>query len=98
MGTKELPVTTADPSDGKMDVLIIKTSNLATFRELLLMNKPTTDPDQLSELIHFQTETLEIETDQTKKIDMDGEINGTTPASIAVLHNHMKMVKGTEIV
>lgn len=98
MGTKELPITTANPNDGKMDVLIIKTSNLASFREFLSMNKPTTDPNQLSELIHFQTEKLDIETDQMKEVDMDGEINGKTPASLKILHHHIKMVKGTEIV
>ncbi|ASN07106.1 diacylglycerol/lipid kinase family protein [Virgibacillus necropolis] len=98
MGTKELPITTADPSDGKMDVLIIKTSNLASFREFLSMNKPTTDPDELSELIHFQAESLEIETDRAKEVDMDGEINGATPASITILPKYIRMVKGTEII
>ena len=98
MGAKELPITTADPSDGKADVLIIKTSNLASFREFLSMNKPTTDPEQLSELIHFQAETLEISTDQAKEVDMDGEVKGTTPASITVLPKHIRMIKGTEII
>ncbi|WP_404451188.1 YegS/Rv2252/BmrU family lipid kinase [Virgibacillus necropolis] len=98
MGTKELPVTTADPSDGKMDVLIIKTPNLASFREFLSMNKPTTDTNQLSEVIHFQAKSLEIETDLEKEVDMDGEVNGTTPESITMLHNHLKMVKGSEII
>lgn len=98
MGTKELPITTADPSDGKVDVLIIKTSNLASFREFLSMNKPTTDPSQLSKLIHFQAKTIDISTEQAKKIDMDGEINGTTPVSITVLPIHIRMVKGTEII
>lgn len=96
IGTKELPITTADPSDGKVDVLIIKTSNLTSFRELLSMNKPTTDPDQLSELIHFQAATLAITTDVAKEVDMDGEVNGTTPSSITVLPKHIRMVKGTE--
>lgn len=96
IGTKELPITTADPSDGMVDVLIIKTSNLTSFRELLSMNKPTTDPDQLSELIHFQAATLAITTDVAKEVDMDGEVNGTTPSSITVLPKHIRMVKGTE--
>lgn len=96
IGTKELPITTADPSDGKVDVLIIKTSNLTSFRELLSMNKPTTDLSQLSELIHFQAATLAITTDVPKKVDMDGEVNGTTPSSITVLPKHIRMVKGME--
>lgn len=93
MGTKELPIATVDPSDGKVDVLIIKSSNIASFREFLSMNKPTTDPDQLSELIHFQAETVEISTDQAKEVDMDGEVNGTTPATITVLPRHIRMIK-----
>lgn len=97
MGTKELPITTADPSDGKIDVLIIKTSNLTSFREFLSMNKPTTDKDQLSELIHFQAEAVDISTQEKKEIDMDGEVNGTTPASITVLPKHIRMIKGTEL-
>ncbi|WP_172840447.1 diacylglycerol/lipid kinase family protein [Virgibacillus phasianinus] len=98
IGAKELPVTTADPSDGKLDVIIIKTSNLASFREFLSMNKPTTDPDQLSELIHFQAASVKIDTDTAKDVDMDGEINGSTPASITILPKHVRFVKGTETI
>ncbi|WP_430788674.1 YegS/Rv2252/BmrU family lipid kinase [Virgibacillus flavescens] len=95
LGTRELPVTTADPTDGKMDVLIIKNSNLASFREFMSMNKPTTDVDQLSELIHFQTKTLDVQTDTAKEIDMDGEINWKTPASLEILPKYIRMIKGT---
>lgn len=97
LGTRELPITSADPTDGKMDVLIIKTSNFASFREFLSMNKPTTDPDDLSEVIHFQSKALEIQTDNEKEIDMDGEVNTTTPASLAILPKHIRMIQGTEL-
>ncbi|MFZ3578902.1 diacylglycerol/lipid kinase family protein [Virgibacillus sp. DJP39] len=98
LGTRQLPVSTADPTDGKIDVLIVKTSNLASFREFLSMNKPTTDTSELSELTHFQAGSLEIETKPVKKVDMDGEVDGTTPDRISVLPKHIRMVKGGELV
>lgn len=95
IGTRELPVPTINPTDGKLDVLVIKNSTLASFRELLAMNRPETDLDQLTELTYFQTTTMKITTDQDKEIDMDGEIDGTTPADITLLPKHIQMIQST---
>ncbi|GGB55610.1 YegS/Rv2252/BmrU family lipid kinase [Virgibacillus dakarensis] len=94
IGTRQLPVSTIDPADGKLDVLIVKKSAIAAFRELLMMNNSNYDNEQLTAFTHFQTNELTINTDTGKEIDMDGEINGTTPAEIRLLPRHIKMVGG----
>ncbi|WP_249872709.1 YegS/Rv2252/BmrU family lipid kinase [Oceanobacillus saliphilus] len=95
IGTREIPISTISPKDGKLDVLIIKNSNLASFRELLAMNKNISAYDEMEEITHFQTKRLSLSTSQNKNIDMDGEILTQTPATITVLHNHMKMIESS---
>ncbi len=96
LGTTELPVPSIRANDGKFDVLIIKESNLAAFRELISMRSPNADREQFTELEHFQTSKLKIITSPEKDIDMDGEISGTTPKEITVLPGHLQMIKGMD--
>ncbi|MFC4025339.1 YegS/Rv2252/BmrU family lipid kinase [Oceanobacillus longus] len=93
IGTREIPISTISPTDGLLDVLIVKNSNLSSFRELLSMDRENTNKEEMEQLTHFQTDQLSISTMGTKDIDMDGEILSSTPAEITVLHNHIKMVQ-----
>lgn len=95
IGTRELPLPTVNPNDGKLDVLVIKNSTLASFRELLSMNRPDTNSEQLTELTHFQATSIKVSTTGEKAVDMDGEVDGTTPADITILPKHIKMVKNS---
>ncbi|PAV30695.1 diacylglycerol kinase [Virgibacillus profundi] len=97
LGTKELPIPKVSPTDGKLDVLIVKNSNLASFRELLSMNNPELDADGLTELTHLQVEAIKIKADKSKVIDMDGEMNGTTPSEITILPNHLQMIQAASV-
>ncbi|SDR05998.1 YegS/Rv2252/BmrU family lipid kinase [Virgibacillus salinus] len=92
IGTREFPIPTININDGKFDVLVIKNSTLATLRELLSMNRPTTNTEELTELTYFQASTLAISTNQQKAVDMDGEIDGVTPANIEILPRHIQMI------
>ncbi|TFJ92073.1 YegS/Rv2252/BmrU family lipid kinase [Lentibacillus salicampi] len=93
IGTRELPLPTVAANDGKLDVLVIKNSTLASFRELLSMNRPDTNPQQLTELTHFQAASVKVSTVDEKAVDMDGEVDGTTPSDITILPKHIRMVK-----
>ncbi|WP_067730280.1 diacylglycerol/lipid kinase family protein [Oceanobacillus damuensis] len=97
IGTREIPISTISPNDGKLDVLVIKDSTLASFRELLSMNRTIVDNDEMEQLTHFQASSLSISTSEIKDIDMDGEIPSSTPAKISVLPKHLKMICSTEI-
>ncbi|WP_077324369.1 YegS/Rv2252/BmrU family lipid kinase [Virgibacillus siamensis] len=93
IGTRKLPIPSLHPSDGLLDVLVIKNSSIASFRELLSMNRPNTDVEQLSEIIHFQASSVQITTEQEMEIDMDGEIDGVTPEAIRILPGHLQMIR-----
>ncbi|UJL47019.1 YegS/Rv2252/BmrU family lipid kinase [Virgibacillus sp. NKC19-16] len=93
IGTRELPIPSIAPNDGKLDVLIVKNSTLASFRELLSMNNPNIDSEQLNELDYFQATDLKVTTDSYQDIDMDGEISETTPSEIVLLPGHIRMVR-----
>ncbi|WP_373895105.1 YegS/Rv2252/BmrU family lipid kinase [Virgibacillus sp. CBA3643] len=96
IGTRELPIPSIAPNDGKLDVLIVKNSTLASFRELLSMSNPNIDAEQLNELDYFQASDLKVTTDSHMDIDTDGEISERTPAEIRVLPGHIRMVQGSE--
>ncbi|MFC4559914.1 YegS/Rv2252/BmrU family lipid kinase [Virgibacillus kekensis] len=93
IGTRQIPIQTISAYDGKLDILVVKHSMLASFRELLTMNIANNDTNQLNELTHFRASTVKIETESKKEIDMDGEIDGFTPAEISVLPGHIQMIR-----
>ncbi|CDQ21518.1 lipid kinase, YegS/Rv2252/BmrU family [Halobacillus karajensis] len=94
IGTRRLPVPSIDLQDGKVDVLIVKNSNLTLFRELMTMGRPQTDETQFQELSHHQGSTIKIDVEKKQDVDMDGEIKGKTPESIKVLPNHFTFLSG----
>ncbi|MFC0523724.1 YegS/Rv2252/BmrU family lipid kinase [Pontibacillus salicampi] len=92
IGTRMVPIPSLYVNDGKLDVLIVKSSTLKTFRELLSMNQPGTDIDKMQELTHLQAQTIKIETEDDLEIDTDGEVERKTPDEISVLPNHIRMI------
>ncbi|WP_237648707.1 YegS/Rv2252/BmrU family lipid kinase [Sediminibacillus terrae] len=94
IGTREIPVSAITPQDGKLDVLIVKNSSLAMFRELMMMNQEDANTEALTELSHVQVNQAEIEVkgQEERQIDMDGEIVDTVPASIRILPSHVNMI------
>ncbi|MFC7063667.1 YegS/Rv2252/BmrU family lipid kinase [Halobacillus seohaensis] len=88
IGTREIPIPDASPRDGKMDVLLVKNSNLTLFKEILSMNKPWSDSEKFQELTYLKGKDIEIDVEHGQKIDMDGEIKGETPTHVKVLSKH----------
>lgn len=93
LGTQEIPIANLQPDDGKLDVLIVKNSNLAFFRELLSLNDPETKLASLNEMMYLQTDSLYITTEKPKEVDMDGEITLETPSKITLLPHHLQMIQ-----
>ncbi|ARF14998.1 diacylglycerol/lipid kinase family protein [Sporosarcina ureae] len=92
IGTTELPIASLSPIDGKLDVLIVRDSNLAAFRELFALQNPTVKNEQLIELEYIQVTSLEIMQPISNKVDMDGEIYEETAQKITVLPGHLRMI------
>lgn len=92
IGTTELPIASLSPFDGKMDVLIVRESNLSAFRELFTLQDPTVENEQLTELEYIQVEAIEIIEPVNSKVDMDGEIYEDTSSKINVLPGHLQMI------
>ena len=92
VGTTELPIASLSPFDGKLDVLIVRESNLSAFRELFALQDPTVENEQLTELEYIQVDNLEILAPIHSKVDMDGEIYEDTSNKINVLPGHLQMI------
>ncbi|WP_053217426.1 YegS/Rv2252/BmrU family lipid kinase [Virgibacillus senegalensis] len=94
IGTREIPVSTISPEDGKLDLLVVKNSSLAMFRELMMMNQEAVETDALTELSYLQVTQAEIEVkgEDERRVDMDGEIDGSVPAHVQILPSHVQMI------
>ena len=92
LATTRIPIAAISPSDGKLDVLVVKNSNLAMLRELMSLRKPETDPAQLDMLEYMQVSELQISAPSQRKVDMDGELYALQSGNIEVLAGHLKML------
>ena len=95
VGTQRIPLPSIHPADGKMDLLIIKDSNLTLFKEVLKVNEES-DLSDFTELDHLQVSQLSVETEKEEEIDMDGEIYNVTPASLQVLPEHLRIIRAAD--
>ncbi|ARK22372.1 diacylglycerol kinase [Sporosarcina ureae] len=93
IGTTELPIAPLSPFDGKLDLLIVKDTNFAAFKELFALQDPLVENEQLAELEYIQVESLEIVDPIGSKVDMDGEIYEETTQRITVLPGHLQMIQ-----
>ena len=98
IGANQIPLPTIQMDDGLFDVLIVKESSFGAFLELFSL-EPATPAKQnfdVSEarLMHLQTTSLSIETEDILAADTDGEIYMETPATMEVLKHHLQMITG----
>lgn len=93
IGTSQVPLPYIEADDGLLDVVIVKNSTLALFKEILNVPKTLEEGGgRDSDLIYFQTKQLTIRTSEAMDIDTDGEIYLKTPAEITLLKQHIKML------
>lgn len=92
LATTPIPIMSSSPSDGKLDVLVVKNSNLAMLRELLSLRKPETSNEQLDLLEYIQVSELQIDAPSQQKVDMDGELYDIQSGKIEVLPGHLRML------
>ncbi|MGM9926136.1 MAG: diacylglycerol/lipid kinase family protein [Bacillus sp. (in: firmicutes)] len=86
LGTRELPFKEISSNDGLFDVVIVKETSLAVFKELLL-NKKELDShinaDQ--DIVYKQARAITVETKGREEADTDGEVLTRTPLQISLL-------------
>lgn len=92
IATNRIPIEGINPSDGKLDLLVVKNSNLGTLWELLSLRNPKTDNETLDSLEYIQVTELQVDTPSQQQVDMDGEIYETKTESIRVLSSHLDML------
>ncbi|WP_432354320.1 diacylglycerol/lipid kinase family protein [Sporosarcina sp. A2] len=92
LATTSIPIAAISPSDGKLDVLVMKNSNLAMLRELLSLRNPDTTNEQLDMLEYIQASELTIRAAGQEKVDMDGELYEFQSGRIEVLKGHLNML------
>ncbi|WP_409291075.1 diacylglycerol/lipid kinase family protein [Peribacillus sp. SCS-37] len=98
IGTNALPFPNIQTDDGLFDVVIVKNSNLAMFRELMNLKKTWQAGNaEENELLYFQARNLSIETSAPMEADMDGEVYQQTPAEIVILKQHLSFFYYPEV-
>lgn len=95
IGTRQIPLPNIQMDDGLFDVLVVKESSFGAFLELFSLDPPGESPmDFEARIIHLQTASLSIESDEVLAADTDGEIYMETPATMEILKHHIHMITG----
>lgn len=92
IGTNQLPFQNIEVDDGKVNVFIIKNTNLALVKEILAKDVTLDDGDSATELFHCSGEQIEISTSEVMEADTDGEVYLQTPVAISVLKHHLSAI------
>ncbi|WP_307396072.1 diacylglycerol kinase [Bacillus horti] len=80
----------ADLSDGYFDVLAVKKTSIPDFIKIAtqaLRGEHLKDPS----VIYFQTAELQVTSEESVQLNLDGELGGTLPARFRVLHKHLQI-------
>ena len=95
IGTNQIPLPTIKIDDGLFDILVVKESSFGAFLDLFSLDPGNQDVvDSEARLIHLQTKSLSIDTNEVLAADTDGEIYLETPATLRVLKHHIHMISG----
>lgn len=90
VGGFEKLAPSASLNDGLFDVLVLKRCNLAEFIRLVtlaLRGEHLNDPN----VIHFQTDRLEVSSPDYVQLNLDGEFGGTLPCVFTNLKSHLQI-------
>ncbi len=95
-GSFELPIDSVSANDGKLNVFILKQSNLSALKALF--NK--TDEDNFNQenedLFTTEAEEIEFISPENLTVDTDGELYQTTPSKLKVINKRFKFLTNTQ--
>lgn len=84
VGGNRLPISELNPSDGICNVFVLQNASFGALKEFI-QEKSRIDWEAFNEHIsHYEGSSLTLTTTPTKKIDIDGEIDFTTPIELSV--------------
>ncbi|WP_257349413.1 diacylglycerol/lipid kinase family protein [Pseudalkalibacillus decolorationis] len=83
----------SDIEDGKLEVLVVESSRLQTFWDILRAKVMNNVPNNEG-ILYFQTEEVSIKTKPQRTIDCDGERTFQTPSTISILPAHINVAVG----
>ena len=84
MGTHRIPIDEIDPSDGLLNIILIKESNMLAIREWISLTRNEMETMDLTNVTHYSCQNLVIRTEVSKNVDTDGEIYIQTPVKIGI--------------
>ena len=80
----------ASVTDGLLDVIVLKKSNIAHL--IAVLSKLMRGQHIFDEhILHFQTAKMSIKTDPEVKLNLDGEYGGVCPCDFKVLPKHLRV-------
>ncbi|WP_414054154.1 diacylglycerol/lipid kinase family protein [Macrococcus equi] len=96
VGGNKIPLVELSPNDGKLNVFIFKESGLKLFTEMLSMKSEINWNDISQNIEHHSGETVKLTTDQSMDVDVDGEIDLTTPLTVSIIPSKLKILTATD--
>ncbi|MCE4955873.1 diacylglycerol/lipid kinase family protein [Macrococcoides caseolyticum] len=96
VGGNKIPLIELSPSDGKLNVFIFKESGLKLFTEMISMKSEINWNEISQNIEHFSGASVKILTDDAMDVDVDGEIDLSTPLNVSIVPSKLKILTATE--
>lgn len=90
VGGFERLAPSANLSDGLLDVLIVPKTNMADLLQLATLAMKGEHVHD-SRVVYFQTERIEVQTPETLKLNLDGELGGELFGTFEILPRHLEI-------
>ncbi|WP_369405092.1 diacylglycerol/lipid kinase family protein [Piscibacillus salipiscarius] len=96
IGTHQFPLPSISIKDELLDVLIIKESNLQTIRDWFSLSY-VRDKSENHQIKHLTAKEVKINTENSKEVDMDGEVYLNTPVEVKILPKSLDVIVGENL-
>ncbi|MGK0553180.1 diacylglycerol/lipid kinase family protein [Macrococcus capreoli] len=96
VGGNKIPLIELSPNDGKLNVFIFKESGLKLFTEMIAMKSEINWNEISQNIEHIAGEQIKITTDETMDVDVDGEIDLSTPLHVSIVPSQLKILTATD--
>ncbi|BAS46770.1 diacylglycerol kinase [Staphylococcus schleiferi] len=92
IGGGKIPLTDMSPSDGLLNTFIFNNYSMSILKDIFSLRDSMTWNEISDNIQHISSHTIKITTEPEMRVDIDGEIDMTTPTTIEVIPNAIQLL------
>lgn len=92
IGGGQIPMPDMSPSDGILNTFIFNTHSISILKDLFSLRDSMSWSEIPENIQHIPSQEIQLDTNPEMEIDIDGEINMTTPTTLKVIPNAIQLL------